>query len=229
MTSSKRLVLPNAWDAWVTVVFASHNKPIHCRETIDSLVKQTFPRWKCVIYDSGILYDQGYFKGLDSRVHAFRSEETEDMQKQFNMASWLFNRHKFDTEWAMFLCDDDLLYEDAIKGFYEYASSHPDTEAMYGHAHFSGPGQPFAYSRANFLRGRCVNGMKLDCKIDGGQVCVKSKLMEKYKWREDKEAQGHADGLWLEEIGNEVPFEPVNVMVLHNRNIPGLSLGVKNL
>ena len=215
---------------WVTVVFCSHDKPIHCRETIDSISNQKFANWKCVIYDSGVLYDKGYFRDLtDPRFHVIRSEETDEMRKKYNMASWLFNRCKLDTEWVMFLCDDDLLYENALQGFFDYAKANPEVQAMYGHGKFSGPWQPFALSRANSMRGKCVNGARLDCHVDGGQVCVKSELMNRHKWGESKDIQGHADGLWLESIGEEVPFEPVDVLVLHNRNIPGVSLGVKNI
>lgn len=216
--------------SWVTITFCSHNKPIHCRETIDSIMNQTFSDWDCIIYDSGVLFDQGYFNKItDPRIKVVRSPETDEMRSQYNMASWLFNRCKTDSEWIIFLCDDDLLYPYALQGYYEYSQKNPDTQAMYGHAYFSGPGQPFSYARAEMIRGRCANGVRLDCKIDGGQVCVKSNLLERHKWPEGKQDQGHADGLWMESIGEEVPFEPIDVMVLHNRNIPGVSLGVINL
>ena len=208
-----------------TITFCSHNKPIHCRETIESILAQTYTDWTCIINDSGVLYDQGYFSCLkDPRFIVHRSSETEEMRRTLNMASWLFNRVETASEWIMFLCDDDLLYPEALQGFYEYIAEHKDVCAMYQGGRFSGPNQPFQYNKADVIRGRCVGGARLDCLIDGGQICIKTELLSRHKWPEEREHSGHADGIFLERVGCEVPFMPIDQLGLHNRKIPGLSL-----
>ena len=70
---------------FVTCIIISHNKPKYVCEVIDSVYKQTFSNWRAIVFDSGVLYDSGYFNNLqimkDPRFMLIRSWETEEIKK----------------------------------------------------------------------------------------------------------------------------------------------------
>ena len=47
-----------------TCIVISHNKPAHMIEALESLACQTFADWEAIVFDSGLLYDQGFFESL---------------------------------------------------------------------------------------------------------------------------------------------------------------------
>jgi hypothetical protein len=221
----------------VSCILVSHNKPHLCHEAIGSVVAQTHAQWQCLVVDSGVLYDQGYFQKLpwaqDERLVVLRSTETEETRRTKAMAPWCFNecirKGLIKGELVMYLCDDDILYANAFASFVHYARRRPDVVAMYasqdlGIIHPDGRREIVGERRAYGLGGRCCNGRALDCEVDYLQFCHRAALLRQFPgeqwWPEDKESESHADGLFLERCGAIAPLYPIDVKVSQNRRTP---------
>jgi hypothetical protein len=80
---------------FVSCIILSHDKAAFVGEAIASVVAQTFADWEAIVFDSGTLYDQGFYESLpvmkDSRIRLVRSWETEELKKTKTIASWCFN------------------------------------------------------------------------------------------------------------------------------------------
>ncbi len=218
-------------------IVLSHDKEDRVAEAIDSLLGQSFPDWEAVVFDSGVLCDRGYFAALpamqDPRVRLVRSWETEEIRKTRTVASWCFNecfrKKLLRGRYVTYLCDDDLLYPGALQAFHDFAQAHPETQAMYGSVDMTGvsvQGEKFLLREilADRVRGSCCGGAALDCQVDYLQLCHRAALLDSFPddeyWPEGREAIRHADGLFLEKIGNLVPIHPVPVKVGENRKFP---------
>jgi hypothetical protein len=215
-------------------IVLSHDKEDRVAEAIDSLRAQTFADWEALVFDSGVLYDRGFFATLpamkDRRFRLVRSWETEEIRKSKTVASWCFNecfrKKLLRGRYVLYLCDDDLLYPGALEGFHDYARAHPDARALYGSVDMTGVdarGEKFLLREilADEVRGSCCGGGSLDCQVDYLQVCHQAALMDSFPddeyWPEERGVIRHADGIFLERIGNLVPIHPVPVKVGENR------------
>ncbi len=204
----------------ISVIVVSHNKPRFAKEAVDSLLAQTHANWSGVLMDSGVLLDQGYFNYLkDPRLKVMHSGEKPGMGKTVNMASWCFNRWlksgAATGELVMYLCDDDILYPDAFKTFWDFYLKHNrEPQAMYasqdiGVVYPDGKTKIVGQRIADRPAGRLVGGKRLDCKVDYLQFChtrtILDKFREAYKTddihSEDKRDAHHADGIFMEQIG----------------------------
>ncbi len=218
-------------------IVLSHNKPTHVAEAMGSLAAQTFADWEAVVFDSGVLYDSGFFDSLevlkDPRFRLIRSWETEEIRRTRTVASWCFNecfrKKLLRGRFVTYLCDDDLLYPNALQAFYDCIQAHPGVRAMYGSVDMTGVsarGEKLLFREilANEMKGSCCGGGPLDCQVDYLQVCHEAALVESFPddeyWPEDREAIRHADGLFLEKIGSLVPIYPVPVKIGENRKLP---------
>jgi spore maturation protein CgeD len=215
----------------------SHDKPAFVGEAINSLLIQTFPDWEAIVFDSGVLYDQGFFTRLpgmsDSRLRLIRSWETEDLRKTRTIASWCFNEcfrmGLVSGDYVTYLCDDDFLYPNAFQAFFDYAREHPEAQAMYAGVDMTAvnaQGQ-IVYSSsipADGIRGGCCQGGPLDCHVDYLQLCHKRDLFHFFSedefWPESIELKRHADGIFMEKIGERFPIYPVPVKIGQNRKVP---------
>lgn len=224
-------------DPVFSCIVLSHNKPDLVVEAISSLVQQSFPDFEGIVMDSGVLYDQGYFDKLpvmaDPRIRLVRSTETEELRRTKTVASWCFNecirtglvRGKYVT----YLCDDDLLYPGAYEAFHRYLQASPETMAMYGAVDMTvvnGAGEKFFMEElgAPEVKGRCCQGGRLDRRVDYLQLChhvdvLKSFPNDEY-WPEDRAVIDHADGIFLEAIGDRFPIMPVPAKIGENRKVP---------
>src|SRR5205814_10382936 len=77
---------------------------------------------------------------------------------------------------------------------------------------------------ATQVGGRCCNGGVMDCQVDYLQLCHRRELLSLWPhdeyWPESKETETHADGLFMERIGEHVPIYPIDVKVSQNRRTP---------
>jgi GT2 family glycosyltransferase len=218
----------------VTCICVCHEKPELAHEAIQSIVDQSYPRWEAIIVDSGVLYDAGYYEQFpwrhDARIHLFRSTETAELRRIKAMAPWCFNecfRKGFvHGDLVMYLCDDDILYPNAFETFVSYADGHPGAQAMYASQDLgviwpSGKRTISGERRATQVGGRCVNGRRMDCEVDYLQFCHKRGVLkflghDEY-WPEGKDTETHADGIFMERIGEHVPIQPIDIKVSQNR------------
>lgn len=222
---------------FISCILLSHNKPENIGEAIDSLLAQTFHDWEAVIFDSGVLYDRGFYSDLpalkDPRIRLVRSWETEEMRQTRTIASWCFNecfrKKMLNGSFVVYLCDDDMFYPNAFQTFYDYAQSNPEAKAMYGSVDMTAvtsAGEKVTYREllANEMKGRCCGGGPLDCHVDSMQLCHKADLFDLFPdgefWPEDREFIRHADGIFLEKIGSLVPIYPVAPKIGENRKVP---------
>ena len=218
-------------------ILLSHDKPDHVVEAIESLLAQTYRDWEAVVMDSGVLCDRGFFSNLpamtDSRIRLVRSWETEEIRQTKTIASWCFNecfrKKLLNGQYITYLCDDDLFYPNAFQAFHDFARTQPDAKAMYASVDMTGitaEGEKLVFREllAEEMKGSCCGGGPLDCHVDYLQLCHSADLFELFPdgdfWPEDREVIQHADGIFLEKIGDLVPIYPVPVKIGENRKVP---------
>lgn len=221
----------------VTCILISHNKPDLCHEAIQSVMDQSHHQWECLVVDSGVLYDQGYFQkelySRDERIKVIRSTETDLTRKTKAMAPWCFNecfrQQLVNGELVMYLCDDDILYSNAFETFVKFAQQHTEALAMYasqdiGVIFNDGRRKIVGQRLAKRMAGRICKGVKLDCKVDYLQFCHRRVLLDQLStnewWPENKDTESHADGIFMENCGALTPIYPINVKVSQNRRAP---------
>jgi hypothetical protein len=222
---------------FLSCILLSHDKPAFVGEALDSLLAQTFPDWEAVVFDSGRLYDRGFFDAVpaarDARVRVVRSWETETIRRTKTVASWCFNecfrKGLVRGGHVSYLCDDDLLYPNAFRDFHDHFRADPGVQALYASIDRTGVtarGEKFRLPAflADTVRGSCCGGGPLDCHVDYLQLCHKTDLLRRFPddefWPEDRDAVRHADGLFLERLGGLVPIHPLPVKVGQNRKVP---------
>ena len=76
---------------------------------------------------------------------------------------------------------------------------------------------------ANVNRGSFCGGPSLDCLVDGGQVCHKISVLDRFPndeyWTEGLNVRHHADGCFLDKLGSLTTIHAVNVDVGCNRKV----------
>ncbi len=221
----------------LSCILVSHDKADFCREALASVVSQTHSEWQCVVMDSGVLFEEGYFESLpwmrDRRFRFLRSGETDETRRTKAMAPWCFNecyrKGLVHGELVMYLCDDDILYPNAFRTFVSYAESRDDALAMYasqdvGVIYRDGRRRIVGERRAIGLAGRCCRGRTLDCQVDYLQFCHRRRLLELFTgkewWPEGKDTEAHADGVFMEACGAITPIHPIDIKVSQNRRTP---------
>jgi glycosyltransferase involved in cell wall biosynthesis len=220
-----------------TCIVVSHNKPVHVAQALASLAGQTFGDWEAIVFDSGVLHDQGYFNDLalsaDPRIRLVRSWETDELRNTKTIASWCFNecfrKGLVQGKYITYLCDDDILDPGAFEAFHRYADQHPGTMAMYGTVDMtvitdSGERLFHRESAAKEIKGRCCQGGNLDGHVDYLQLCHHVDVLKIFPndeyWSEDRDVIRHADGIFLEKIGEHFPIMPVPARIGENRKVP---------
>jgi spore maturation protein CgeD len=222
---------------FLTCILTSHNKPQYLPEAINSLLAQTMEDWETIIFDSGVLHDQGFFEQLevskDPRFRVIRSWETEELRQTKTIASWCtnecFRQGLVQGKFVSYLCDDDLLYANAFQAFYDFVQTNPEVQAMYASVDMTsvtadGEEVYFRESVASEMKGRCCGGGPLDYHVDYLQLCHSSDVLKQFPsneyWPEDKDLIRHADGIFMEKLGDLVPIHPVPVKIGQNRKVP---------
>jgi glycosyltransferase involved in cell wall biosynthesis len=221
----------------VTCICVCHNKPDLAREAIESIVRQSYSNWEALVVDSGVLYDAGYYNRFpwrrDQRIKLIRSDETEATRRVKAMAPWCFNecfrRGLVRGDLVMYLCDDDILYPNAFATFVSCCRRHPHVQAMYasqdvGLIDPSGRRVIIAERRATRPGGTCCNGVAMDRHVDYLQFCHRTEVLRSFPseeyWPEGQDSESHADGIFMERVGERVPIFPIDVKVSQNRRTP---------
>jgi len=219
-----------------SIIVVSHNKPKFVMEAVQSLLNQTHSDWEGVLVDSGVLYNQGFFKDLkDPRLKVVPSGETRELARTKNMNSWCFNKWlnsgELKGELIKYLNDDDLLYPSAFETFWSYYTGHNrEPQAMYasqdiGVVDSTGQTRIIGRRLADRPAGKFCKGRKLDCQVDYLQFCHTAKLLDKYREEfqtnefhiEDRLQSLHADGIFLEQMGEIARVHNINQVLSMNR------------
>jgi hypothetical protein len=221
----------------VSCLCVCHAKPDLAREAIESIVHQSYAQWEAIVMDSGVLADASYYDRFDwhadPRVKIVRSGETEETRRSKAMAPWCFNecfrRGLVTGDLVMYLCDDDLLYPNAFATFVSFCRRHPEAQAMYasqdiGVIYPNGWRLVLGERRATEPGGRSCHGRKMDGEVDYLQLCHKAELLKRFPtdsyWPEDKASESHADGIFMERLGELTTILPIDVKVSQNRRTP---------
>jgi glycosyltransferase involved in cell wall biosynthesis len=221
----------------VSCICVCHDKPDTTHEAIQSIINQTYPHWEALVVDSGVLYDAGYYDRFayrfDSRVKLIRSDETDEIRRTKAMAPWCYNecfrKGLVSGDLVMYLCDDDVLYPHAFATFVSYCNQNPLAKAMYASQDVAviypnGWRALVGERRANTPGGKFCNGRRMDCHVDYLQFCHKAEVLpllagDEY-WPESKDSESHADGIFMERVGEHVTIFPIDVKISQNRRTP---------
>jgi hypothetical protein len=220
-----------------TCIVISHNKPAYVTEALASLAAQTVGDWEAIVFDSGSLYDRGFFDGLpffdDPRFRLVRSWETDELRRTKTIASWCsnecFRKDLVRGRYVTYLCDDDLLDPGAFAAFHAHILAHPEAMALYGAVDLTvvnERGERFLLREipAREVRGSVCNGGPLDRQVDYLQICHHVDVLKTFPtdeyWPEARDAIRHADGIFLEQVGRSFPIYPVAARIGENRKVP---------
>src|SRR5262249_28485489 len=143
---------------------------------------------------------------------------------------WL-NSGKISGELIMYLCDDDLLYPEAFKTYWDfYVQQNRAPGAMYasqdiGLVDAEGKTKIIGRRVADRPAGKFCKGRKLDCKVDYLQFCHSAKILDQFRevyktteyHSEDKRDSYHADGIFMEQIGALTKVYPIEKVLSMNR------------
>jgi glycosyltransferase involved in cell wall biosynthesis len=146
------------------------------------------------------------------------------------MAPWCFNeclrKGLVRGDLVMYLCDDDILYPCAFEAFVCYCRRNPEARAMYASQDVAviypnGWRAIAGERRATAPGGRSCGGRPMDGQVDYLQFCHRTDVLDLFPddeyWPEDKETENHADGIFMERVGQHVPIHPIDVKVSQNR------------
>jgi spore maturation protein CgeD len=211
----------------LTCIIVSHNKPQYIKQAINSVLSQSLTNWQAVLMDSGILYDDGYFNWVnDARINVIRTNETHEIRRTKAPAPWCFNesrrRNLVHGELVTYLCDDDVFYDNAFEVFVNYKKNNPHVDAMYASqdvcVHDGATSFPAGERRAEDIMGR-PRGKQLDCVVDYMQFCHTLKIVNDHNiyWPEEKHTENHADGVFMDRIGDHAPVYPIDIKIGQNR------------
>jgi spore maturation protein CgeD len=223
----------------ISLILTSHDKPSLVKIAIQSVLDQTYQDWEVVLVDSGVLLNQGFFKYIsDPRIKIIPSNETPEITRTHNMASWCCNRiinsGRLKGELIMYLCDDDLLYPEAFQTFWDYYLAHQrKPQAMYSSQileFIDGSGRVTLRGArfADRMAGKFCRGRRLLGEVDYLQFCHSAAILEKFRetyhsteyLAEAKIHAGDADGVFMEQIGALTPIYPIDKILCVNRRAP---------
>jgi hypothetical protein len=221
----------------ISILIVSHNKPQLLPEAVASVLAQTFADWQGILIDSGSLLDRGFFEDFswasDPRLIIIPSGETASLRRRKAMAPWCFNecyrRGLVQGELVMYLCDDDLLYPNAFATFVEAFKNNPDAMAMYasqdiGWVGSDGRCEIVGERRALAPGGKKCAGRIMDCQVDYLQLCHRRAALDVLAgpeyWPEAGATGDHADGIFMEKLGEHFDILPLDVKVSLNRRTP---------
>jgi hypothetical protein len=230
------LYLPETWERWasgcvadwkgehmadkqspllLTCVIASHEKPQYVHDAIQSVIDQTSDSWQLIVIDSGRCLHDGEFDRYmkNPRIVLMESQEASRMPVGYNPQAWVHNRviheGKVRGDLICFLSDDDVYAPGAFSQWIDAARKHPEQSAWVAPMEVCNMDADGVLHTLYYLpRPKLTRPVRqLDCKADGGQVCVRTAICP--DWPLDKADQWHGDGIWLDRIGERCEIHPL--------------------
>jgi hypothetical protein len=125
-----------------------------------------------------------------------------------------------------YLCDDDIFYAHAFATFVSYYRRNPRAQAIYASQDIAavypnGWRALIGERRASGPGGQHCQGRPMDCHVDYLQFCHKAEVLRLLGttayWPEGKDTESHADGIFMERVGEHVMIYPLDVKVAQNR------------
>jgi glycosyltransferase involved in cell wall biosynthesis len=227
----------------VTILQTIHLKP-SAREAIESVLEQTRCDFELVVLDSGMyMYDhvQKDVRSIMSDISSqYRSHplidwyitgENKDLHKRKCPISWVTNEAiRAGLVRGKYFCtfyDDDLYYPDFIEKMAGYLDANPDCDAVRCSQNrtFVNPDDTKGYTEP-LMATDFISGQNFDCVVDGGQVMMRSSVLDKIgdPWLPedpDWNVCSHSDGVFFNKLGaviDKMHFIPD--ILMENRKMP---------
>lgn len=113
----------------VSIIMPAYNAGLFIKESIESVIAQTYPYWELIIIDDGSIDETIQQAQIldDSRIRLIAHEHT-----GINSAVRNVGLSYAQGDYIAFLDSDDLYLTDALECRVEYLKSHPTCTAVYG-------------------------------------------------------------------------------------------------
>lgn len=205
----------------VTILQVVHNKPT-VAESIRSVLKQSRTDWELIVLDSGLwqnkrddvsaLMERDY--GVlhhEPQIEWFITGEREGLRDRKCPISWVTNEAiRAGLVRGRYFCtfyDDDLYMPEFVEKMAGYLDDNPDCDAVRC-------SQKRTFVNPDGSRGETpplmatdfISGQNFDCVVDGGQVMMRSTVLEKIgdPWLPedpDWDSCSHSDGIFFNKLG----------------------------
>ena len=112
----------------VSIIIPTFNSVVTLRETLNSVLNQTYTNWECLIVDDGSK-DETYalaktFSQKNSKILCFKNEtSTKGVSASRNIGI-----EQAAGDFIIFLDSDDILHKDCLKNRLDFANNHPDKD-----------------------------------------------------------------------------------------------------
>jgi glycosyltransferase involved in cell wall biosynthesis len=140
----------------VSVVTASYNYADYIRETIESVINQTYDNWELIIVDDGsrdnsVDVIKEYCK-KDSRIKLFTHPNNENLGLKDTL---LLGVKEAKGEWIAFLESDDIFKENALEEKVKVADSNPDVKIVFSDVEMFGDEEAVGKLNQYLEKSRC--------------------------------------------------------------------------
>lgn len=109
-----------------SIITPTYKRVDKLNRAVDSLLNQTYKDWEMIIINDSPDED-GYISfeksATDNRIKYFKNTKNEGVNYSRNRALGEISK---DSDWIIFLDDDDYLSNDALESFYKLAETHND-------------------------------------------------------------------------------------------------------
>lgn len=210
----------------ISCIMASHDKPDYVCSAIDAILAQTHTDWELIIMDSGVLSHKDYYsRWKDERVKDYSTGETDETRATKAMAPWSFNeafrRDLVSGDLVCYCGDDDFLYPNAFEVFNQFFTRNPEWNAVYASidlAFYYHGRDPHVYDQRRAFEIGGKDAHRMDCRVDMLQICHRKSVF--VEWPEERFTESHADGVFMERLGQENYFYPIPIKIGQNRRTP---------
>jgi CDP-6-deoxy-D-xylo-4-hexulose-3-dehydrase len=219
----------------ISCILISFNKPYYLPEAIESVLNQTYQDFEIVLIDGGST-EKGMKEVLQKysshpKIRLFYTGETEKDRKEKAMLSVSANLgiKKAKGELITYLCDDDIYLPKRFEKMVAFFEENKDAKVVYSwqrayNYDLSGKKTNIHVRKLSGKRGQAAKPyLPLDRFIDVNSFMHYKSCLTKLKkpyWPENKETQGHNDGIFAEKLGERFVFHPINEVLDEHRYTP---------
>lgn len=224
----------------ITCLMMSHMKYPYFEEAVESVLAQTRVDYELIIVDSGAWIGKPgqqetdmnicYLKYKEHpRITWITTGELPDMHKSICMvAHWTNIAYKQRLLRGKYFCtfyDDDYYYPEFFEKMAGYMDANPDCMAVRctqarAKIHENGLKEYTPSLEAK----EDISGQNFDCRVDGGQVMLRTEVLDKIPYPlldENMEHCSHSDGVFLNKVGAVIDkMHFINETLYEHRHTP---------
>tara|TARA_B110001452_G_scaffold4374_1_gene4069 strand:- start:678 stop:1580 length:903 start_codon:yes stop_codon:yes gene_type:complete len=168
----------------VSVIMNCHNGEKYLKQSIESLISQTYTNWELIFWDNGSKdRSKQIFKSFkDTRLKYFFNKEKTTLYKARNLGIY-----QASGEFLTFLDTDDFWINDRLKKQLDYFTKFPDIHFIYGNYYIYNEklnSQKIAYKNS-LKSGKIYNFLLENYNVGLVSICLKKKILIKFDERFD--------------------------------------------